>query len=123
MSLFNAISAVIAIVALSGYANRRFIRLSDTVGITAIALLISLAMAVLGTTLPAVATWGRAAIGKLDFPVLIFHGLLGPLLFAGSLHVDTSALARVKWVILLLATIGVALSTALIAGAFFYGVR
>ena len=28
-----------------------------------------------------------------------------------------------KWVILLLATIGVALSTALIAGAFFYGVR
>ena len=123
MSLFSAISAVIAIVALSGYANRRFIRLPDTVGITAIALLISLAMAVLGTTLPAVATWGRAAIGKLDFPVLIFHGLLGPLLFAGSLHVDISALARAKWVILLLATIGVALSTALIAGAFFYGVR
>ncbi len=52
-----------------------------------------------------------------------FHGLLGPLLFAGSLQVEIAALARAKWVILLLATIGVVLSTAIVAGAFFWGTR
>jgi len=123
MSLYNAICTVIGIVALSGYANARFTRLPDNIGITVIALLISLAMAVLGTVVPAVAAWGRAAISRLDFPQLIFHGLLGPLLFAGSLHVDITALARAKWIIVLLATLGVVLSTALVGGAFFYGLR
>jgi monovalent cation:H+ antiporter, CPA1 family len=46
--------------------------------------------------------------------------LLGLLLFAGSLHVNIGALARVGWIILLLATVGVVLSTAVVGAAFFF---
>ncbi len=123
MPVFNVISIVITVVALCAYANCRFVRLPDTIGITAIALLISLVMVALGAAIPGVSAWGRATVRTLDFPELIFHGLLGPLLFAGSLHLDIAALARSKWVIFWLATIGVVLSTALIGFAFFFSAK
>lgn len=119
MSPFQLISLVISVVALCGYLNYKFIRLPDTVGITAVALVISLIMVALGFVYPQMAKRTQTVIGSLDFPELVFHGLLGLLLFAGSLHVDLSALARARWTIVLLATIGVVLSTALIGSASF----
>lgn len=112
---------LIAVVALCGYINARLIRLPDLIGITAVALLVSLAASLLGTQVPAVAAWSRSAMQRLDFPQLIFHGVLGPLLFAGSLQLDFAALARAKWVVLVLATVGVVLSAAFISTGFFYG--
>jgi CPA1 family monovalent cation:H+ antiporter len=50
----------------------------------------------------------------------VFHGLLGLLLFAGSLHVDVAGLAHARWLVVLLATVGVLISTALVGVAFFY---
>ncbi len=122
-SVFNVVSLVITVVALCGYANCRLVRLPDSIGITAIALLISLVMVALGAAIPEVSAWGRATVSTLDFPELIFHGLLGLLLFAGSLHLDIAGLARSRWVILSLATIGVVLSTAVIGVVFFFGAR
>lgn len=122
-SVFNVVSIVISVVALCGYANCRFVRLPDTIGITAIALLISLVMVALGAAVPSVSAWGRATVRTLDFPELIFHGLLGLLLFAGSLHLDIIGLARSKWVILSLATVGVVISTAVIGVAFFFSAQ
>ncbi|HEY4210766.1 MAG TPA: sodium:proton antiporter [Steroidobacteraceae bacterium] len=123
MSVFNVVATVITVVALSGYINCRVVRLPDTIGITAIALLISLVMVALGAFFPEVSAWGRTTVRMLDFPGLIFHGLLGLLLFAGSLHLDVSALTRSRWAILSLATVGVVLSTVLIGFAFFFSVR
>jgi CPA1 family monovalent cation:H+ antiporter len=48
------------------------------------------------------------------------HGMLSFLLFAGALHVNLSDLADQKWVIAILATFGVTLSTFLIGGATWY---
>ena len=39
MPVFTLISAVIAVVALSGYANHKLVRLPDRIGITVVALL------------------------------------------------------------------------------------
>jgi monovalent cation:H+ antiporter, CPA1 family len=123
MPIFTIISAVITVVALSGYANHKLVRLPDTIGITAVALLISVAAVAVGQVVPQVAAWGQLAERGLDFPDLVFHGLLGLLLFAGSLHVDVAALARARWVVLVLATVGVVISTALIGLVFFYVAR
>ncbi len=120
MPIFTIVSAVITVVALCGYANHKLVRLPDTVGITAVALLISIAIVALGQRVPRVTAWGQLAVRGLDFPDLVFHGLLGLLLFAGSLHVDVSQLARARWLLLLLATAGVAISTVLVGLAFFY---
>ena len=123
VNLFNIVSAVIAIVALCGYANARIVRLPDSIGITAVALLISIATVALGAASPAVARWSQAVAGQIDFSALVFHGVLGLLLFAGSLHVNFSALAQSRWTILTLATLGVVLSTVILGYAFFYAAR
>ena len=120
MPVFTIVSAVITVVALSGYANYKFVHLPDTIGITAVALLISIATVAVGQVVPAVTAWGQLAVRGLDFPNLVFHGLLGLLLFAGSLHVDVAGLARARWLVVVLATVGVVLSTVLIGFAFFY---
>ena len=120
MSIFTIVSAVITGVALCGYANHKLVRLPDTVGITAVALLISVVTVAVGQVVPQVTVWGQLAVRGLDFPDLVFHGLLGLLLFAGSLHVDVAGLARARGLVIVLATVGVAISTALVGLAFFY---
>ena len=123
MPVFTILSAVITLVALSGYANYKLIHLPDTIGITAVALLISVATVAVGQVVPQVTAWGQLAVRGLDFPDLVFHGLLGLLLFAGSLHVDVAGLARARWLLVILATAGVVLSTVLVGLAFFYVAR
>jgi len=123
MPIFTIVAAVITVVALSGYANYKLVHLPDTVGITAVALLISVATVAIGQVVPQVTAWGQLAVRGLDFPDLVFHGLLGLLLFAASLHVDVVALARARWLLILLATVGVVISTVLVGFAFFYVAR
>jgi CPA1 family monovalent cation:H+ antiporter len=118
--VFTVVSAVITVVALSGYANHKLVRLPDTVGITAVALLVSVATIAVGQLVPQVALWGQLVVRGLDFPALVFHGLLGLLLFAGSLHVDVAGLARARGLVVLLATVGVAISTVLVGFGFYY---
>jgi len=123
MPVFTLISAVIAVVALSAYANHKLVHLPDSIGITVVALLLSVITVTVGQFVPQVAAWGAQVARGVNFPALVFHGLLGLLLFAGSLHVDLHALRRARWVVLALATAGVAISTAVIGWAFFYLTR
>jgi CPA1 family monovalent cation:H+ antiporter len=88
-----------------------------------VALLISVATVAVGQFVPQVTAWGQLAVARLDFPDLVFHGLLGLLLFAGSLHVDVAGLARARWLVIVLATVGVVISTVLVGIAFFYVAR
>lgn len=120
MPVFTLISAVITVVALSAYANHKLVRLPDSIGITVVALLLSLATVTVGQFVPQVAAWGEQVAHGVNFPDLVFHGLLGLLLFAGSLQIDLTALHRARWTVLILATAGVVLSTAIIGWAFFY---
>ena len=119
MPIFTVISAVIAVVALSAYANHKLVHLPDSIGITAVALLVSVGTVGVSPFVPQVAAWGGEVARGVNFPALVFHGLLGLLLFAGSLHVDVLALRRARGMVLLLATVGVLISTALIGGAFY----
>ncbi|MFZ0552706.1 MAG: sodium:proton antiporter [Steroidobacteraceae bacterium] len=123
MSVFTIASAVITVVALCGYANYKLVHLPDSIGITAVALVLSVVTVAVGQVVPQVTAWGQLAVRGLDFPDLVFHGLLGLLLFAGSLHVDVAALARARWLVIVLATVGVVISTALVGLAFFYVAR
>ena len=114
MSLFELIGALVTAVAVFGYINHRFIRLPDTIGITAMGLLVSLALAVLGRHVPGAAEWASEFASHLDLPEVVFHGLLSILLFAGSLHVNISDLAKQRLPVFVLSTIGVVLSMAIV---------
>ena len=53
-------------------------------------------------------------IKDIDFKETLMSGMLSFLLFAGALHVNINDLTKEKWVILVLATIGVFSSTLLV---------
>jgi monovalent cation:H+ antiporter, CPA1 family len=111
MSIFQLASIVITLVALFGYLNHKLIKLPDTIGITAIGLIASVAIAFAGKFMPEVTLWAEHTVQAVDFSQTVFHGLLGFLLFAGSLHINLADIAKEKWVIGILATVGVVLST------------
>ncbi|MEJ2665729.1 MAG: sodium:proton antiporter, partial [Deinococcales bacterium] len=66
--------------------------------------------------------WADGFLASLSFGSLLLQGLLSFLLFAGSLHVNLEDLGRQAWPILVLATVGVVLSTAVVGGLTYVGV-
>ena len=112
MDPLNLAAILITLSALFSYINHRFIGLPTTIGVMLIALLLSLLLILFGEL--GVARFDEAAERLLlgvDFDETLMHGMLSFLLFAGALHVDLGGLKQQKWVITILATVGVFLST------------
>jgi CPA1 family monovalent cation:H+ antiporter len=116
--LFNILAALITLSALFSWLNYRFIKLPTAIGLMLIALLASLVL-----LLPIPGSEGleqevKRMLGSIAFDEAVLHGMLGFMLFAGALHVKVSDLAEQIWAILLLASLGVLISTLLVgAGA------
>lgn len=118
MSTFELISFVIFLVAVFGYLNYRFIQLPNAVGITAVATVASLASLGVERLYPGLTDGLGDAMAGIRFPELLLHGLLGVLLFAGSMHIRMEAILLEKWQVIPLATIGVVLSTIIVGAGF-----
>ncbi len=105
-----------------GYVNHRWVRLPSAVGIMTVSLVFSLGILGAGKLewLPELEASARILLEGIDFERLVLHGMLGALLFAGALHIRLDDLARQKWIIALLATLGVMVSTVLIGGILFF---
>lgn len=115
MALLDITALLLSLAAVFSYINYRYIRLPSTIGLMLIALLVSLAiiaMAKLGLGFPE--QWAHDVLRRIDFNQTLLHGMLSLLLFAGALHVNLEDLARQKWVIAILASVGVLSSTAII---------
>ena len=120
LSAFEAASALIVLAAVLGYLNYRFVKLPQAIGLTIIGALASLALLGLDNLFPHIAV-GAALhqfVRNLDFHSTLMNGMLSFLLFAGALHVDLGALAQRKWSVLIMATLGVAISTVIIGFGF-----
>ena len=117
MTAFQVLAIVVALVAAFGYLNHRFVHLPDAIGITAIGIVVSLVAVVAASFNPKLAAAVETA-ANFDFAGMLLHGVLGLLLFAGSLHIQVADLAREKWLIATLATLGVVASTAIVGVAF-----
>ncbi len=120
MTTLQIASLLIVLAGAFGAVNYLFLRLPASIGILVVALLASLAVMGLDAALPGLGmgTRIRALITGIDFSGALLEGMLGLLLFAGALHVKLSDL-RAQWrVVLLMATMGVGLSTALFGFGF-----
>lgn len=111
MSLFDLIAILVTLAAVFSYVNHRFLGLPTTIGLMLISLLTSLALVVAGHWLPDAPKQAAVLLQRVDFDATLLHGLLSFLLFAGALHVDLNDLARQRWLIASLATVGVLIST------------
>ncbi|MCT4558121.1 MAG: sodium:proton antiporter [Pelagimonas sp.] len=120
MNLLQITSFLIVLAGVFGAINYFFLRLPSAIGILVVALLASFCALLLDMAVPAleIAATLRGTVEGFHFSDALLEGMLGLLLFAGALHVKLSDLRAVWPTVLLMATIGVALSTAVIGVGF-----
>jgi CPA1 family monovalent cation:H+ antiporter len=113
--MLDIAATCLAITALLAYVNHRFVRLPTTIGVMAIALLVSLAIVALDLLgVHALRDFEESFVRSIDFSDVLMNGMLSFLLFAGALHVNLGALKAQRWAIGLLAVCGTILSTAIV---------
>lgn len=121
MDILSLSALLITITALFSYINARWIKLPTAIGVMLVALLFSLGIITLDwLAIYPMRSNAQEILAGIDFNITLFHGMLSFLLFAGALHVDLEDLAKQKWVILTLATVGVIISTTIIGVISFY---
>lgn len=120
MTILQIASLLIVLAGAFGAINYLFLRLPPAIGILIVALLASFAVLGFDLLIPSlgVADAVRSTVLEIEFSEALLEGMLGLLLFAGALHVKLSDLKR-KWlVVMLMATIGIALSTMIVGVGF-----
>ena len=120
MSLLTMINILLPVCALMAYANYRLFKLPTTIGVMLVALLISLAMLLLGAAGLPLVELAERFVAEIDFDEVVLHGMLSFLLFAGALHVNLDDLKAQRWTIGLLAFVGTMISTALVGTSIYY---
>lgn len=115
MTFLQISSLLIVLAGAFGSINYFFLRLPSSIGILVVALLASLAMMGIDWIWPTigVADSIRHTVEAIEFSDALLEGMLGLLLFAGALHVKIEDLRKQKWTVALMATLGVAISTAI----------
>lgn len=119
MSIFQAISIVVALAAGASYINRRFLRLHPTIGVMAVSLGGALLLGGLDAAGLNIEPHIERFFDDLDFSALLLDVLLGLLLFAGAFHVNVDDLLDRKIEIGTFALFGVLATAFITAGAIF----
>jgi len=120
MTILQIASLLIVLAAIFGTVNYFVLRLPHAIGILTVALVVSLATMVIDALMPGLGITAtmKALVLDIDFSDALLEGMLGLLLFAGALHVKIDDLREQAWSVLLMATMGVALSVAVVGVGF-----
>lgn len=117
MELIPLFAAALVTAALFSWFNHRFIKLPTAIGVLLVALAMSLGLSALHWIGWEVREPAAHLLERLEFQHTLLDGMLAFLLFAGALHVDFPGLVGQKRTIMLLATVGVLVTTFLVGGA------
>ncbi|HHL19375.1 MAG TPA: sodium:proton antiporter [Thiothrix sp.] len=114
MNITDILAILISLAALFSYINYRFIKLPTTIGLLLIALAISLGIIILDRIGIPLAESAKKLLSQINFNETLMEGMLSALLFAGALHVHLDELKKQRWVVTILASVGVITSTFII---------
>ncbi len=120
MNFLQITSLLIVMAGAFGSINYLFLKLPSAIGILVVSLLASFALLLIDLVFPLlrIADNVRHVVLGIDFSEALLEGMLGLLLFAGALHVKMDDL-RAQWIpVFLMATLGIALSTAVVGFGF-----
>ena len=120
MDLFTISSIVIALSALFGYINVRFLKLPNTIGLMLIAIVFTMILFATSLVNDSLYVAAENMIGQIEFDHVLLDILLGFLLFAGAMHTNFDQLKVQRWPILVFSTLGVVASTFITGGFVFY---
>lgn len=105
----------LVITALLSYVNQRFVGLPTTIGVMAVAMLLSLGLIGLERVgFGALREYETGLLKSIDFSELLMQGMLSVLLFAGSLHIDLQSLRAYRMQVALLSVVGTIVSAVIV---------
>lgn len=117
MSVYTAGAVFICIAAMASYLNYRFLKLPATIGLMVISLSVSLVMILLHVVGVDIESYADSFLSGVNFSETLMQGMLSFLLFAGALKINVNDLEKEKFIITLLATAGVVVSTFVVGTA------
>ena len=120
MNLRNTITVLVCLSAVFGYLNYRLLGLPTKIGLMVIALAMSLVLVALNSLGVSIAGEARAFVESIDFNLALMQGMLSFLLFAGALHVNLDDLFEQRWIVAILASVGVVSSTFIVGTLAYY---
>jgi CPA1 family monovalent cation:H+ antiporter len=120
MTILQVASLLIVLAGAFGSINYLFFKLPSAIGILIVALLASIGVLAVDYLAPSLgmATQIREIVNDIEFSSALLEGMLGLLLFAGALHVKIGDLRAQAWVVFLMATLGIAISTTVVGYGF-----
>ena len=116
-SVFDVAAILITLAAALSWFNHKVLKLPSTVGLALMGALASLLVVAIDFVTPgfAIGQAVRAFMAGIDFEATLMEGMLSFLLFAGALHVDLEDLKRHGLQVAVLSTLGVVISTVVVA--------
>ena len=120
MEALDIVSILLTLAAVFGYLNLKTLKLPTTIGIMLIGVLSSGSLLLLRPLYPELVEQAEVFLESIDFNKTLMEGMLSYLLFAGALHVNLNNLKEQKWVVAILASVGVIFSTFTIGAISYY---
>ncbi|MEZ4801755.1 MAG: sodium:proton antiporter [Gelidibacter sp.] len=120
MEYYSIISILVVLAALFGFINARFLKLPTTIGLMVITILFTLVVLLIGLFNDTLLIHERELISNIDFETVLLDVMLSFLLFAGSLHTNFEELKIQRAPVIVFATVGVLISTALVGMGMYF---
>lgn len=111
MSILELITLLIFLAAAFTLINITVLKLPSTIGLMFIALVMSIAILLLGQLVPSITEGAEHIIAEFDFEEVLMNVMLNFLLFAGALSTNLGKLIEERVPVIILATIGTLMST------------
>lgn len=120
MNTQEIIAITIMLTALFAYINHKFIKWPPTIGIMALSLICSILLVSFGNSKFILSEKAVELANSLDFQEVLMNFMLSFLLFAGAIHIDAAKLKEVALPVMVLATVGILISTFVVGGLVWY---
>jgi len=120
LDVFQSAAVIVVAAATAGYLNHLTVKLPQTIALTLTGAVAALVVELVDRIVPGahLSQSIRGFMDGIDFKTALLNVMLSFLLFAGALHIDLGELRRGAWPIAELSTVGVILSTAIVAVGF-----
>ena len=118
MSIFDIVALLIFLSGLFIFVNTFFLKLPSSIGLMIMALVLSAVVLIVGSIFPDLHL--AEHVKEYEFEEILYQLVLSFMLFAGALNIDFNKLARQRTPVLVLATTGVLISTAVIGTLVYY---
>lgn len=116
MNINEILTITIVLAAIFAYINHRYIKWPPTIGVMILSLGASLLLATLGGSHSLLSEKAVQLVSSIDFQDVLMNFMLSFLLFAGAIHIDAAKLKEQGLPVIVLATVGILLSTATVGG-------